>query len=126
VVRYPEGVPVRISRDGGTEPRWSRDGRELFYRQDGAMMAVRVDGSGDTLPFEPAVQLFTAPYFQSADPSVRSYDVAPDGFVMADFGGNASGPEPARIVVIENWIEEVKRLVPVRAGTASLGEAQSR
>jgi Tol biopolymer transport system component len=113
VLRYPDGIPVRVSRDGGTEPRWSHDGRELFYRQDGAMMAVAVDGSGDTLSFGPAVPLFTAPYFRSTDPSVRSYDVGLDGFVMADFGGSASGTEPARIVVIENWIEEVKRLVPV-------------
>jgi hypothetical protein len=113
VVRYPEGVPVRVSRNGGNEPRWSRDGRELFYRQDAAMMAVSVDGSGETLLFEPAEQLFAAPYFRSMSPSIGSYDVAADGFVMADFGGSARGVESAHIVVVENWIEEVKRRLPV-------------
>ena len=29
--RHPGGAPVRVSRDGGYEPRWSADGRELYY-----------------------------------------------------------------------------------------------
>jgi len=112
VVRYPEGTPVRVSSNGGTEPCWSRDGRELFYRQDAAMMVVSVDGTGDTLSFDPAVQLFSTPYFRSTNPNVRSYDVAPEGFVMADFG-DTRGTEAGRIVVVENWIEDVKRRLPV-------------
>ena len=30
---YPDGVAVRVSSNGGYEPLWSADGRELFYRQ---------------------------------------------------------------------------------------------
>ena len=33
---YPDGVPVRVSSNGGYEPLWSADGRELFYRQGDA------------------------------------------------------------------------------------------
>jgi Tol biopolymer transport system component len=113
VVRYPEGTPVRVSTNGGTEPCWSRDGQELFYRQDTAMMAVAVERSGDTLSFEPPEQLFSAPYFRSTNPNIRSYDVAAEGFVMADFG-DTRGTEAGRIVVVENWIEDVKRRLPVR------------
>src|SRR5262249_45678932 len=40
VKRYPDGTPVRVSRGGGLEPVWSRDGRELFYRLDDAMFSV--------------------------------------------------------------------------------------
>ena len=40
---YPEGAPVRVSSNGGYEPLWSADGRELFYRQGDAVMAVAVE-----------------------------------------------------------------------------------
>ncbi len=43
VQAYPEGAPVRVSSNGGYEPLWSADGRELFYRQDAAVMAVAVE-----------------------------------------------------------------------------------
>ncbi len=41
------GPKVAISSDGGIQPAWSRDGRELFYRQDDVMMVVPV-GSDPT------------------------------------------------------------------------------
>jgi Tol biopolymer transport system component len=118
VKRYPDGAPVRVSRSGGLEPVWSRDGRELFYRRDDAMLAVAVaaEQTAETLSFEAPVELFKEPsYFRSSAPIVRSYDVAPDGrFLMIQPEGGANRPvESDNIVVIENWIEEVKRRVPL-------------
>jgi hypothetical protein len=117
VKRYPDGAPERVSRSGGREPVWSRDGRELFYRRDDTMLAVAVENAGEALSFKAAVELFKdASYFRSANPIQRSYDVAPDGrFLMIQPEGGANRlAESDSIVVIENWIEEVKRRVPAR------------
>jgi Tol biopolymer transport system component len=116
VKRYPDGAPVRVSRSGGREPVWSRDGRELFYTQDEAMLAVAVERTGEALSFKAAVELFREPSYLRSGVSIRrSYDVAPDGrFLMIQPEGGANQPvESDSIVVIENWIEEVKRRVPI-------------
>ena len=62
VKRYPDGVPVRVSGDGGVEPLWSADGRELFYLRDDAMMAVAVEAD-DEFYFEAAVEQFAEPSY---------------------------------------------------------------
>jgi eukaryotic-like serine/threonine-protein kinase len=113
VKRYPDGVPVRISPDGGYEPVWSRDGQELFYLQGQAMMAVAVETEAE-FSFDAAVELFSGAYFGAEDRLTRSYDVAPDGrFLMIQEPGSSSGEAgSASIVVVENWLEELKRLVP--------------
>ena len=62
---YPDGVPMRVSRNGGYEPRWSLDGRELFYLQGRSMMAIAVETEGE-FSFDAPVELFTGPYFFDA------------------------------------------------------------
>jgi hypothetical protein len=117
VKRYPDGAPVRVSRSGGREPVWSRDGRELFYRRDDTILAVAVEKAGEALSFKAAVELFKEPsYVRSPTLLARSYDVAPDGrfLMIQQTGGANSAPQSASIVVIENWIEEVERRVPIR------------
>jgi serine/threonine-protein kinase len=85
---YPgPGGRVSVSLLGGTEPAWSRDGRELFYRAGDSLMAATV-----TLAPGFAVTgrrvLFTGTFLSSA--RSREYDPAPDGqhFVMVQ-GGDA-------------------------------------
>ena len=75
------GKPERISPNGGTDPVWSKDGRELFYVAGRQMMAIRI-APGPTLDFSTAVALFESPYpHHPFVPSV--YDVAADGrFLM--------------------------------------------
>jgi eukaryotic-like serine/threonine-protein kinase len=114
VTRYPDGVPVRVSRDGGVEPRWSVDGRELLYLQGYAMMAVAVEADAE-FSFDAAVQLFDEPSFYR-DPSVSShtYDLARDGrFLMIQRSASATATAgSSSIVVVENWLEELKQRVP--------------
>src|SRR5262249_7359116 len=43
----PHGT-VRVSRDGGSQPRWSSDAEINFIAPDGKMMAVNVSASGST------------------------------------------------------------------------------
>jgi Tol biopolymer transport system component len=112
VQEYPDGVAMRISTNTGYEPRWSADGRELYYLQGNAMMAVAVQAEGE-LSFEAPEQLFAGPYWTGPAPAARSYDVARDGrFLMIEQPGAGADAAPASIVVVENWAEELKRLVP--------------
>ncbi len=104
---------MRISPNGGTEPVWSRDGRELFYLEGNKMMAVAVE-TEPAFRFQPAEELFEGG-FVTYPIAFRIYDVAPDGrFVMI----HPAGPEPqeaaaaAHMVVVLNWFEELQRLVP--------------
>jgi serine/threonine-protein kinase len=111
---YPDGAPVRVSRNGGYEPRWSLDGHELFYLQGRSMMAIAVDTERE-FSFGMPVELFTGSYFFDAASGVASYDVAHDGrFLMIQPDTNAGdAPNQSSIVVVQNWTEELKRLVPV-------------
>jgi serine/threonine-protein kinase len=109
---YPDGVAVRVSTNGGFEPRWSADGRELYYLQGNAMMAVAVETEGE-FSFAAPEQLFAGSYVTLPVAFASSYDVARDGrFLMIELPGANAAATPASIVVVENWAEELKRLVP--------------
>jgi dipeptidyl aminopeptidase/acylaminoacyl peptidase len=110
VQSYRDGVAQRISRNGGHEPRWSPDGRELFYLLGNSVMAVEVT-TGNEFSFAEPRTLFSGPYRQDTSAGTRSYDVANGRFLMmlpADV--NATAP-PASIVVVQNFGEELKRRV---------------
>ena len=107
------GPQVPISVAGGTEPVWSRDGSELFYRLGAEMMAVDVQTTGGLTAAPPRV-LFSNDRLALELGGVggnASYDVHPDGerFVMLD-----AVPLPSDVQVVVNWFEELERLVPTR------------
>jgi serine/threonine protein kinase len=76
---HGSGRRLEISTDGGSDPRWRGDERELFYvARDGRLMAVDLGGRGQIEPGTPR------PLFQLHDVSVLApylgaYDVQPDG-----------------------------------------------
>jgi serine/threonine-protein kinase len=109
VAAYPSLVDkVAISTAGGTAPKWSRDGRELFYRQGDALMAVAVDTSRGFRAARP-MRLFAGAY--SGTGRADAFDVAPDGrrFVMVKSDETATLQQ---LTVVNNWFEELKRRVP--------------
>jgi Tol biopolymer transport system component len=110
---YPEGVAVRVSSDGGYEPHWSADGRELYYLRGDSVMAVAVQGAGE-LSFSAPEKLFSGPYVMQLGPGFMSYDVARDGrFLMIELpGGQAANAGSEGIVVVQNWAQELERRVP--------------
>ncbi len=103
---YPgTGAPVRISANGGLEPVWAPEGKELFYLEGDRMMAAAVE-SGQEFRLQPPKVLFDTSYYHGNRPS---YDVAPDGrFLMI----KPSEGQQTAIHVVLNWFEELKRLVP--------------
>ena len=107
---FPEGGGrTVISTARGFAPAWSRDGRELFYRDGVRMMAVDIDTTEEALVVGTPHVLFEGRY----NPGIagRGYDVAPDGrFLMV----RPIKPEPphTQINVVLNWFDELQRLVP--------------
>jgi Tol biopolymer transport system component len=103
----------RLSSAGGVNPAWARDGRALFYRTGQAILAVSVRGATPADWGAPE-KLFEGPYFFIDGP--ETFDVAPDGrFLMLKMGGgNAEPTTPDSLIVVQNWHEELKRLVPAK------------
>ena len=47
----------QVSRDGGSSPSWSTDGREIYFKGSDHLMAARVTYSGDGIEIGPPLQL---------------------------------------------------------------------
>jgi hypothetical protein len=109
---FPEGGgTIPISTGPGTEAVWSRDGRELFYRNGNQMWAVAVETGSNFSAGRPEL-LFEAPYV--LDPlGNATYDVSLNGehFLMVQQTGLSD--ESPGFTIIQNWTEELTRLVPV-------------
>jgi len=85
------GGKVQISQNGGNEPAWSRDGRELFFRSGGGaepmLVAAAVSAAGSDLRVTSRTELFSVASYEFATPH-RNYDIFPDdrSFVMVRQG----------------------------------------
>lgn len=113
VERFPElGDRQQISLDGGSEPLWSPKGDELFYRRGDALMAVPVT-PGPQLRLGAPDIVFEGWSYRN-DFRQRAYDVTPDGtrFIIIKEDAVGGDVEPVEIRVVQNWHEELKRLVP--------------
>jgi serine/threonine-protein kinase len=105
------GGRSQISSDGGTEPVWSRDGRELFYVNGDKMMAVEITTTPVFRAGAPRL-LFEGRYLLSPN-GVAAYDVAADGRRFLRVQPMHPDPPTNQIHVVQNWFQELKRLVPV-------------
>ena len=109
----------QVSTSGGGQPLWARRGKELFYREpNGAVMSASVE-SGPTFRAGNPTKLVEGGYFLSSVLRAgRVYDVSPDGqrFLMIKVGGESdqTAALPPSIVIVQNWFEELKRLVPTK------------
>lgn len=95
------GEKIAVSTNGGNYPVWSRNGRELFYRQGDAMMVVEVTTAG-TFSATREHQLFT-----SKDLGFRrEFDVSTDGkrFLMVH---RDPGSWPSQLDVVLNCLEDI-------------------
>src|SRR4029453_1966749 len=104
----------QVSTGGGRTPLWARTGRELFYRSaDGAVIVVRVE-SGPVWRSSSPAQVLPARYYDGAGLTGRTFDLSPDGqrFLMIKEGSDDQTTTPPQIIVVQNWHEELKRLVP--------------
>jgi len=102
------GRPVQASTDGGQEPIWAPDSGELYFRKGEEVLAVNIV-TEPRLSAGAVRVLFEGRYYSVRD-LPRAYDLSPDGehFVMIQEGERWG----TRLEVVENWFEELKRLVP--------------
>jgi Tol biopolymer transport system component len=97
----------RISTGGGSQPRFRRDGQELFYlADDGQMMAVAIKTNGATFEYGAPKALFTTHTLPRGAEPYFEYDATRDGqrFLIGTIldGPNATPPSP---IVVLNWTE---------------------
>ena len=102
------GGKFPISTGGGSEPVWSRDRRELFYRNGDKMMAATIT-IGSTLVVGAPRLLFEG-HYEASDTGAGGYDVTSDRrFLMIE---SISPQRPVtHITVVLNWFEELKRTI---------------
>jgi Tol biopolymer transport system component len=106
----PTGERVQVSNAGGGQARWRADGHELFYlTPTGTLMAVDVKTEGGLALGIPR-QLFKTGLDVSL--SIDQYAVSRDGqrFILPVRAERDI--QPPRFVIVQNWFEELKRLVP--------------
>jgi len=101
-VPFPKGNGKwLVSTNGGDEPRWRRDGKELFYvSADLKMTAVEVQEKGSSLEFGNPIALFST---RLAVGLITDYDVTADGknFVIVTSQSTEASAQPFTLVV--NW-----------------------
>jgi len=108
---YPgPGGKWQISTEGGTEPVWNSNGRELFYRSGRRMMAVEIATKPGFTAGKPRV-LFEGEYLPTPG-TFPNYDVSPDGQRFLMIKPSEAGDAPEQINVVLNWFEELKRHAP--------------
>ena len=100
------GGKVQVSTDGGIQPVWSRDGRELFFRSNTELMVARL-GAADRPSFETPTPLFRDSYLRPQSEGHTTYDVFPDGGFVFIESTERGGTVPSLIAVF-NWLEELK------------------
>ncbi len=101
------GPKTRISLEGGSTPRWSKDGRELFYWARVAVARLM------------AVDVVTSPEFRAGtprelfrQPSTTTWDITPDrNRFLVELSARAGG---STLAIVTNWFEELRRRAPAR------------
>jgi len=111
VTAFPDASRhYRVSSGGGSQPRWSPDGRELFYLSGNKMMSAPVERQGDDLVFGASQTLFEQ-RFQTfggtAFNATTRYDVSKDGRIVALLRATEEPPPPLTLVF--HWAEAFRR-----------------
>jgi len=114
---YPRLADGRwqVSLNGGSQPQWTLGGRELIYVEDGGrFLSVTFETDGTTVKVGRPVTLFTTRYAVQGDSPFRSYDVSRDGQRFLMITDAAEGASSPALVVVQNWTEELTRLLSAR------------
>ena len=116
------GPKIQISSEGGMDPAWRRDGREIFYRNASKMMVVPVNTQAAFQAGRPQL-LWEGEYTLGLSSSCglrgvtfTSYDVSVDGQRFLMIKDNDRNMYATKVVVVLNWVEELKRLMAEATG----------
>ncbi len=102
------GPRVPVSIDGGSVPRWSRDGSRIFYRAKGTLMAATITEQPELAISRRDVVLSEFGN-ESEDLAEWIYDEMPNGAILTTLPVGNVKPEPWELVVLTNWQQLFKR-----------------
>jgi len=94
----------QISTEGGQAPVWAPDGAAIYYRDGASLVKVPVKNEGGFIPGR-GEALFEAEQY-------GNYDIHPDGKRFLMIKRSQEDAPITELIVVENWSEELKRLVP--------------
>ncbi|MGA2260704.1 MAG: protein kinase [Acidobacteriota bacterium] len=105
------GMKHPVSSEGGVEPLWARNGKQLFYRWRNQVWVADVQTDGGFSTSKPRL-LFEKPGYLYGDP-IRTYDLSFDGqrFLMVKLEQRKPTPV-TEMILVQNWFEELKQKVP--------------
>jgi serine/threonine-protein kinase len=109
------GRKLQISSEGGMEPLWARNGKQLFYRWGlltNQVWSVDVQTEPIFSASKPRL-LFDLAGYDYAGAMIRGWDISADGerFLMVKLEDRKSQPL-TEMVLVQNWFEELRRLAP--------------
>jgi eukaryotic-like serine/threonine-protein kinase len=103
---YPgPGEAVRVSPNGGSDPLFSRDDRELYYWEGTRLMATPIESGTAAFTSKPAKALFDSRKLHLLN---AAYDVARDGRFLMIVASDRP-PTPSPITLIINWASTLAR-----------------
>jgi len=113
ITDYPDKRDEKlISPDGGTEPHWGPKDNELFYLNGDSLWSVEISFAPTLRAAKPKSLFKIGPTFlryESEDGN--SYAMLPDGQHFVFIKRTQMNPA-TQCIFIQNWFEELKRLVP--------------
>jgi eukaryotic-like serine/threonine-protein kinase len=103
------GGKWQVSTQGGLYPRWSRAGKELFYRSGDKILGVTWSASGSSFVAERPRELFSGIFAHFL--LAQDFDVTPDGrrFVMFTPEGEEARLARTHVILVFNWLEDLRR-----------------
>ncbi len=107
-------MKYQVSSEGGRQPLWARNGKQLFYLWPNQVWVVDVYTDGAFTTSKPRL-LFEKTGFGSDASPIRGYDLSLDGqrFLMVKDGQRKPTPV-TELILVQNWFEELKRLCPAK------------
>ena len=96
-------------------PLWSHDSRELFYVTPANVVMRVVVEPGNSFRFGSPETVLDGRYFLPGGTNSRTFDISRDGqrfLMIKPVAGSASENATNALVVVQNWFEELKRIVP--------------
>jgi len=110
------GAKYQITRDGGEDPIWSPDGKELFFVKNRRLFSVAIHTEPSVSFGNPTGTAING-FIQGLGNGPRQYDIMPDGkgFVMLFPPDQTNAPASAtQIQVVLNWLSELEQRIPVK------------
>jgi len=105
------GETIKVSPEWGHSPLWARDGKKIFYKRGRQMWVADVQTKPSFSVGRPRL-LFENRRLSVINP-VRGYDISLDDQSFLMVKSEEREPRPmTEMILIQNWFEEIKRLVP--------------